>query len=165
MRTVTILLTRYSDWFGKFICGISKYKYSHTSISIDEAEEIFYSFNYKGFVIEKPKKKRVKSRLNGSVCIRIQVPDDNYEIIKQEIEHFVSNREIYTYSRIGVIFCLLHIPFKFKNQYFCSQFVAEILSQAGVVELKKKEELYLPGQFIDGFESIFSKKQVIYNEI
>lgn len=165
MRTVTILLTRYSDLFGRFICRISTNKYSHASISIDREEEIFYSFNYKGFVIEKPKSKRPKSRLNGSVCIRMHIPDENYEIIRREIERFVTNRESYAYSRVGVILCLLHIPFKFENKYFCSQFVAEILTQAGVVELKKKEELYLPGQLMDEFESLFSAKQIVYDAI
>lgn len=60
MKTVTILLTKYSDLFGRFISGISKYGYSHASISIDEKEEIFYSFNVKGFAIEKPKKRTPK---------------------------------------------------------------------------------------------------------
>ena len=69
MRTVTILLTKYSGWFGRFICAISKNGYSHASISIDGAEEIFYSFNYKGFVIEKPKKYIPRKRMPGSVCI------------------------------------------------------------------------------------------------
>lgn len=60
MKTVTILLTKYSDFVGRFICKISKNKYSHASISIDEEEEIFYSFNIKGFAIEKPKKRMPK---------------------------------------------------------------------------------------------------------
>ena len=40
MKTVTVLLTRYSDLFGKVICTISKYSYSHASISVDDEEEI-----------------------------------------------------------------------------------------------------------------------------
>ncbi len=75
MKTVTILLTWYSGLFGRFICGISKHGYSYASISIDGAEEIFYSFNYKGFVVEKPKKRFPRSRMAGSMCIRMQVPE------------------------------------------------------------------------------------------
>lgn len=163
MRTVTILLTRYSDWFSKFISLISRESYSHASISIDGEEEIFYSFNYKGFVIEKPKKRMPRTRLKGSACIRMQVSEEVYAAIEQEIRHFLDKKEIYAYSQIGVILCLFHIPYKFKNQYFCSQFVAEILSRTGAVELKKKETLYLPGQLIDGIECCFSKKQIVYD--
>jgi len=46
MKTVTILLTKYSDWFSVFLCKICRNTYSHASISIDGNEEIFYSFNY-----------------------------------------------------------------------------------------------------------------------
>lgn len=165
MKTVTILLTKYSDLVGRFICKISKNKYSHASISIDEEEKIFYSFNTKGFVIEKPKKRMPKKRLPGSVCIRMQVPEETYELIKREIECFLDKKEQYAYSRFGVVLCLLHIPYKFENKYFCSQFVAEILSRAGAVELKKKETLYLPGQLLDGFECLYSRKQIAYNAV
>ena len=92
MKTVTILLTKYSDLVGRFICRISKNRYSHASISIDEAEEIFYSFNTKGFVIEKPKKRMPKKRIPGSVCIRMQVPAETYELIKKEIDHFIEKK-------------------------------------------------------------------------
>ena len=165
MKTITILLTKYSDPFGRFICGISKNRYSHASISIDETEEIFYSFNTKGFVIEKPKKRIPKKRMPGSVCIRMQVPEETYELIKREIAYFLDKREQYAYSRLGVVLCLLHIPYKFENKYFCSQFVAEILSRAGAIELKKKETLYLPGQLLDGIEYLFSQKQIVYNAV
>ncbi len=165
MKTVTILLTRYSDLFGRFISGISRHGYSHASISIDEKEEIFYSFNKKGFVIEKPKKRKSKARRFGSVCIRMQVPESTYALIKEEINQFLEKKEQYTYSSLGVVLCLLHIPHKFKDQYFCSQFVAEILARAGAIELKKKESLYLPGQLIDGMECLFGAKQLVYNII
>ena len=165
MKTVTILLTKYSDWFGKFICAISKNSYSHASISIDGAEEIFYSFNYKGFVIEKPKKYAFRKRMPGSVCIRMQVPEETYMLISEEIKQFIMKKDQFIYSRWGVLLCLLHVPHKFQNRYFCSQFVAEVLSQAGAVELKKKECLYLPGQLIDGIKCPFSKKQLVYDVI
>ena len=165
MKTVTILLTKYSDFLGRFISGISKYHYSHASISIDGEEEIFYSFNMKGFVIEKPKKRYPKKRMPGSVCIRMQVPESTYEAIQEEIGRFLAEREQYRYSRIGVLLCLLYIPYKFKSSYFCSQFVAEVLAKAGAIELKKKESLYLPGQLLEGMECLFSGKQLVYNVV
>lgn len=40
MKTVTILLTKYTDIGSKIISMISPYGYTHASISIDEKEEI-----------------------------------------------------------------------------------------------------------------------------
>ena len=101
----------------------------------------------------------------GSVCIRMQVPEETYALIEEEIRQFLVKKEQYGYSRWGVILCLLHIPHKFRNRYFYSQFVAEVLLQAGAVELKKKESLYLPGQLIDDIVCLFSAKELVYNII
>lgn len=165
MKTVTILLTRYSDMMGRFICRISRHQYSHASVSIDDKEEVFYSFNKKGFVIEKPKTYIPKLRRKGSICIRMQVPEDIHKKITEEIERFLNRREELKYSNLGVLLCLLHVPHKFENRYFCSQFVAEVLASAGAIELHKKETLYLPGQLVDGIESCFAPKQIVYNVI
>ena len=165
MKTVTILLTKYSDWFSVFLCKICRNTYSHASISIDGNEEIFYSFNYKGFVIEKPKKYAPKTRMQGSMCIRMQVPESVHKKLETELERFVNNREIFSYSTLGVILCLLHIPHKFKNSYFCSQFVAELLSSTGAAKLKKNESLYLPMHFVDRMECDHSAVQIVKNVI
>lgn len=165
IKTVTILLTKYSDFWGRIIRGINGEGYSHASISMDEEEEIFYSFNFKGFAIEKPKKRKPKKQAPGNACIRIQVPESIYAIIQEEINEFLEDVEKYRYTKLGLVLCILRIPHKFKNQYFCSQFVAEVLSRAGAIKLKKNESLYLPSHFIDGFECLFSKKQLVYNAI
>lgn len=165
MKTVTILLTKYSDFFGRLLRGINGRGYSHASISIDEKEEIFYSFNFKGFAIEKPKKYIPKKKVPGSLYIRIQIPEKAYEIIKNEIYQFVNERENYTYSKLGVVLCVLRIPHKFKKRYFCSQFVAELLKKSGAVQLQKNESLYLPNHFIQGFSCLYSSKNFMYSTI
>ncbi len=86
MKTVTILLTKYSDSLGRFISKISKNGeagYSHTSICLDENDETFYSFNTKGFAIEKPKERTPRLRMLGSLAIRFKVPD-HIHLKKQE---------------------------------------------------------------------------------
>jgi len=164
-KQIVILLTKYSDLFSKLICGISKNKYSHASICIDEQEEIFYSFNKRGFVIEKPKKRFPKTRVAGSAIIRMRVPESTYDLIKKEVECFVEKRKTYSYSKFGVFLCILGIPHKFEDKYFCSQFVAELLQKTGAARLYKKECLFFPGQFIDKMECLFGEKQIVYNVI
>ena len=115
--------------------------------------------------MEKPKKYTPKLRKPGSICIRMQVPEETYQQIETEIQLFLAKKEKLNYSRVGVRLCLLQIPYKFENKYFCSQFVAEVLAKVGAVKLRKKESLYLPGQLLDGIEGCFSPKQIVYNVI
>ena len=103
--------------------------------------------------------------MQGSMCIRMQVPESVHKKLETELERFVNNREMFSYSTLGVILCLLHIPHKFKNSYFCSQFVAEMLSSTGAAKLKKNESLYLPMHFVDRMECDHSAVQIVKNVI
>ncbi len=153
IRQITLLLTRHHDPFSNYICWASRSEYSHASLSIDPEENEFYSFNRKGFVVEYPKDRKRKCE---SMSIRISVSEEVYGRLQKEIEHFLEKRKSYHYALLGAFCCSIHIPVKFKNGYFCSQFVAEILERAGVAALKKKKsELYLPNHLIDGLEYHF----------
>ncbi|MBQ9701247.1 MAG: hypothetical protein IJV71_11595 [Lachnospiraceae bacterium] len=168
MKTVTILLTKYSDWLGRFISKINKNGeagYSHASICLDEDDETFYSFNAKGFAIEKPKERTPRLRMPGSLAIRFQVPEHIHQKMQELIDRFVAAREQYTYSGRGVFLCLLHIPHKFEKRYFCSQFVAEVLERAGAAKLNRRKSLFLPNHFLKDIEALFSKKQLAYNVV
>lgn len=68
------------------------------SISIDEKEEVFYSFNTKGFTIEKPKKYIPKLRQQGSLCIRMKVTEEIHKRIAGEIEKFLNRKDELKYS-------------------------------------------------------------------
>ncbi len=148
-KTVTILLTRYSDLFSNFLYVISKKGYTHASLSLDENDENFYSFNVKGFTIEKPKKRISRKRKAGSVCIRLQVSEEAHHILETLMKQFVENKTKYTYSKLGVFLCLIRIAHKFENSYFCSQFVAEMLHISNAVSLSKDASLYLPNELIE----------------
>lgn len=78
MKTITILLTGYSDWFGRFIRVISRSGYSHASLSIDGTEEVFYSFNGKGVAVEEPKKRRSR---------RMNRPLSSRQVKKEKLRH------------------------------------------------------------------------------
>ena len=52
-RKIYILLTRFHDFGSKMVRCLTGYKYSHTSIGLDEDMNTFYSFVCKGFIVEK----------------------------------------------------------------------------------------------------------------
>lgn len=152
MKEVSILLTKYSDWISSMVYILCGKGYTHASISLEENFDTYYSFNYRGFAVEtisKHKKRGVKK----SRCYRLEITEQSYKIIKNRIQDMEAHRSAYQYTRIGVLFCLLHIPFHWKRHYFCSQFVAELLESSGAIELSKPSNFFLPNNFIPLLEN------------
>ena len=147
LHKVTILLTKYGDPFSKFIKLMSRCEYTHASISLDEEEDLFYSFNLKGFVEERWKNKRSKYLLSGRRYIHLYVTEEVFNKLKTEIEAFKNRKQELSYSAVGTVLSLFRIPSFFKKRYFCSRFVAEILHSSGALKLKRTASLYLPVHF------------------
>jgi hypothetical protein len=151
-QKISILLTKYSSNFSKAFGLVSGYRYTHASIGLDGVNKRFFSFNSKkGFSIELPERKK---KDEPCIMYRLTVTQEAYQDILERIHFFEGNPERYRYNYIGVALCLLRIPFKFRNRYFCSQFVSELLSLSGAASLRKRPEVYLPGFFRQeaGFE-------------
>lgn len=161
MKKITLSLVKYSDFLGKFVTTVSRGGYNHVSISLDENEEVFYSFNYKGFAIEKQKSKKYQASIYENMHIQIYIPDEIYTVLENEIKQFVENKERYSYTKFGLVLCFLHIPHKFKNKYFCSQFVMELIANAGIVDIKRNESCYLPYHFVDHIHYLFPIKKTV----
>lgn len=76
----------------------------------------------------------------------LAVSDQAYQDIQGRIAVFQQRRGEYRYTRLGVLCCLLRIPFLWRRHYFCSQFVAEVLQQSDAFPLAGRAQLYLPNQ-------------------
>lgn len=146
MKKITILLTKYSDWISSFVYHVAGKGYTHASLGLEEEPGVYYSFNYKGFCVETLEKHRRRG-VEQSMSCEVEVSDEAYRRLVEQISWFKQHREEFKYTRLGVAFCLLHIPFRWKQHYFCSQFVAEQLIRSGAVALNRAAELYLPNHF------------------
>ena len=143
MKKIVVLLTRYSDRISNFVYHVAGHGYTHASLGLEEQPEVFYSFNYKGFCVETLEKHRRRGVEKSMLC-EVEISEEAYQNIHKQIRQFEKHRAELNYTRVGVAFCLLHLPFRWKGHYFCSQFVAEMLQSSGAVRMKKKPELYLP---------------------
>lgn len=146
MRQISILLTRYADWFSNLVYYVGGQGFTHCSIALEENQNAYYSFNYRGFTIETLEKHKHQG-VKNSRCIQLRVPDEAYAAIKHRIQNMLQNRSVYRYTRFGVFCCVFHLPFRRKYHYFCSQFVAELLLESGAVPLKRPSWRYLPNRF------------------
>ena len=145
-RKIFVLLTRFPDNGSKVIEAMTGFYYTHASIGLDEDMNTFYSFVRKGFIVEKvtryirPDREPFPCRL-----YEIEVSQKVYDSVKKILQLFTEYKGDLRYSRIGIAAVLLQIPFRQKYHYVCSQFVAEVLKHAQVVQLRKDSALYRPG--------------------
>ena len=148
-RKIYILLTQFPGWNSRAIQLWTRFPYTHASLGLEEDLNTFYSFVYKGFIVERITRYNKPGRKPFPCALYcLDVPDHIYWNTKQLVQSFQSNRTSLHYSRLGVVMGLiLRIPFRRKNHYFCSQFVAEVLSRCRAMRLKKDTTLYLPKDF------------------
>lgn len=147
MKTVFILFTKHKDWFAQFLSVVRHHHYTHVSLSINDDHNVFYSFNVKGFCSETIEKHR-KHGITQIALYQLQVADNVYTQIETELQKTITHKDEMKYSFVGVVLTLLHIPFHWKNRYFCSEFIATLLKKSGAVHLHRSPSLYLPEQLL-----------------
>ena len=147
-KKVYILLTRLPNSAAPIIEAMTGSYYTHTSIGLEEDMNTYYSFGFKGFVAEKITQ-RVRPDKTPFPCqlYELPVPVAVYDSIKEIIARFQTHSEELYYSHLGVVLCLLRIPFRRKRHYFCSQFVADVLKQSNAARLRKSSTLYVAQDF------------------
>lgn len=144
-RKISIMLTRFSDNGSKTISVLTRFYYTHASIGLEEDRNTFYSFVTKGFLVEKVTR-YIRPDWAPVPCVVYEIPvsEEHYQRIKEIISSFVEQKKTLQYSKIGVAAALLNIPFKRKNHYFCSQFVADVLRQSNTIRMHKDSTLIFP---------------------
>lgn len=144
-KSIYILLTRFGDNASKAVSCLTRSYYTHASIGLEEDMNTFYSFVYKGFIVEKVTR-YIKPGKDPMPCAlyEIKVSEKTYRRVKEMINKFVNTKERFSYTSFGVAMCLFGIPHKENKCYFCSQFVAEVLKKCNAATIKKNSALYLP---------------------
>lgn len=147
-KKVYILLTRLHDRGSRAAGFFASCYYTHSSIGLEEDMNTFYSFMVNGF-IEEDVSRFLRSKYKPFPCkvYEIEVSEEVYNKIKGIINQFKINRNIYEYTKIGVVSGLFRIPRKRKYEYFCSHFVAHVLEKGKAIKLKKSSALYFPRDF------------------
>lgn len=150
-REISILFTRYTDKFSKLLHLISGFGFTHVSISLDNSQDYFYSFNTKGFRREYPQKH--KNRTKESLCFKLMITEEEYNKLNNIINNFLEKSDKLSYNWIGIILCIIGIPVFLENRFFCSQWVAFALEAAGICLFTKNISKYLPSSLKKELES------------
>lgn len=140
-RNVYIVLSQTSTYPARAIRLYTHEPYAHASIAFDEDLKEMYSFARKGIYnpfnagfIREYIDKGVFGRFSSTECsiFRLQITEQQYINLRNEIDVFKRNRDNYSYNYLGLIGAAFNIPIRSKQRYFCSQFVAYVLEQSGI---------------------------------
>lgn len=141
MKSIYIILTQSGTEISKLIKLFTKEPYNHSSICIDESFNEFYSFGRKkanyvlpgGFIIENAFK-HVFAKYEKVPCLILKkdVTDEQYENLKNNINHFIENNNSFSYAIIGLLLANTNFTFVNKSKFFCSQFVAKLLNDISI---------------------------------
>ncbi len=153
---VYILLIRTNTWFSRLIGHITGASFTHASVCLDPGSGELYSFARRHTHLPLPAgftRERLDEGLMGRdpqipcALYRVEVSPEVRAYIERRLALMESRQRELKYSLIGTVFCFFHRPRARKDRYFCSQFVAELLSDSGAIRLKKPASLYHPCDF------------------
>ena len=155
-HVIYILLTHSGSLLSKCINVYTKEPYTHVSIALDTNLKELYSFGrihpsnpiFAGFVKE--------DIINGTYArfpetrcglYSLKVNDIQYRRLKKELRKFKINKDKYGYNLLGLFGVILNIPIERRYNYFCSQFVANLLNNSGIYLFDKPPALVSPRDF------------------
>lgn len=148
---VFILLTLGHTKLSKIITSATGDQFSHASISFNPSLDPLYSFGTKkldgkdrelGFIITDP-----HSHLWGDIPCNYSlyvtfVNKENYAKMQERLKYFILNKDSLKYDFPGLVRIFFKLKSTTQTKWFCSRFVAEILSQGK--EIDNDPSLYRP---------------------
>lgn len=150
-KEIYVLLTDTGTVLTRIIKSFTKDPLNHASIAFDPDLHEVYSFGRKnpnnpffgGFVRENVR----CSFFEESMCAiyRCTVSHAVYSNLRQQVQHFEQNQDMYKYNLVGMLGVLFNIEWERKYSYFCSQFVATMFQRSGMDLVDKSPLLVTPG--------------------
>lgn len=157
-KSIYILLTQTGSLLNKTIKRYTDAPYNHVSIAFDISLREVYSFGrkhprnplYGGFVKEDVYYGTYRY-FPKTTCMlfRLEVSTEEWRRIRRVVSNFQNKQQFYRYNFIGLFGIVVNYPVEFKNAYFCSQFVAEVLKRSGINLWNKPSALVTPNDFLN----------------
>ena len=141
MEKIYIVLTHTGTLLSRLIKAWTKDEFSHVSISLDEKLDQMYSFGrlnpynplYGGFVHEGIKIGTFKRfRKTEALIYALDVTQQQYIQIKNEIIKFEEHKKEYNFNLIGLLAVGFHKKIQLNQSFYCAEFVKYILERGNV---------------------------------
>lgn len=153
---IYIILSKTRTWISRSIGHITKSSYTHVSLSFDNKFDNMYSFARKnpsnpfnaGLTIENINNVVYSNPYCTCLIYKIPVTTEQLELLKNELDIYLSSANLYKYNFLGLFAVLFNKPLKRKNYYFCSQFISTLLSKSTIWYSPKCPELTKPSDLV-----------------
>ncbi|MBQ9781577.1 MAG: hypothetical protein IJW26_00155 [Clostridia bacterium] len=166
MKELFLFVSSTKTKVSKSVSFFTRSKTTHAALCLNGKMNFMYTFGRKtlkpfpaGFVHEDIRK-NILNLHNSCNCevYRFEITDEAYDNLLKEIDKYEREIDKYKYAVLGVWLCLLRIKKTFKYKRFCSQFVANLLSDGAGIKLPYDTSLMRPKDFIkmDIFEKVYS---------
>lgn len=156
-KMVYVLLTDTGTLLTKLIKWYSNAPYNHVSIVFDEKLDEIYSFGRKyprnpliaGFIREDVYFGTYRYFFHTRcLLLKIDVTSIEYIRIRNVIQSFNNNKDIYSYNLLGLVGVAKGHPINQRNKCFCSQFVAEVFEKSYLNLWDRSPALVAPDDFL-----------------
>lgn len=143
--------------FSRFLKLFTKDKYVHCTIATDKKLNNAYSFGRKypcfplpsGFVKENIIKNCNYFKNTISKIYELEIEDDKYYNLINDINNYLDNIDKYKYNIIG-LYDLWKNNIKHRKYHFvCTQFCAKVLIDNNIIDFNKDYSLIKPKDFLN----------------
>jgi len=166
MKEIYIMLSQLGTLVSKSIRLYTGAKYNHASISIDPEIREFYSFARRvryfpliaGFIREVLNEGMFKYYPDTECVIyALPVEDEVYRNTVRLLDRYRKDAMKYKYNFLGFFGVVLNKAFVVENRHTCSEFVANVLHEAGIYTFPKPLPLVRPDDIpgIPGLRKLF----------
>ena len=173
-KPVFIFLSFTNTPFGKAIRSFTGQEFSHASLSMDTTLKNMVSFGTKhdgrlGFIQDESilDKGYINSKDAGYYALYMYMaPPEEYDIMQSVVNDFKDKVDDLKFSFKGCLNLILGKETHDDTQYFCSQFVSIVLSNANPKLINKDPSLITPGDLaqLSRFVKVSEGKINQYNE-
>lgn len=169
---VYILMTYTDTTMAKSIRFFTGDPYSHVSISFDDSLEKMYSFGRKfkdstmSFIDGESINHGLLGDIKGETKYSLYVTyfdDTQVSVMQSKLDEFKAKSNELKFSFLGLFNVALGKETHKSNEYFCSQFVADVLKAGNSNIIKKDPSLYKPYDFAKYKEFHFVERGTLKN--
>ena len=150
---------------AKVIKAFTHDPYSHSSISFDTTLNNMISFNFKGMVDEDIMKgifKTKESDVRYSLYMYMATAEE-YASMKNFVNKLLSKRDNLKYSILGLTNFIFGRGSSREDKFFCSEFVASVITAGNNKIIKKQPYMTSPYYFAKNKNFIFIKTGILKN--
>lgn len=138
---VYVVLTDTGTLFTRLIKAYTRAPYNHASLALDSQLSEMFSFGrlkpnnpLRAGMVKEDVYSGVYRHFPATRCMvmRMKVDPEQKETLREILYRYYANREQYTYNLLGLLCVMMRIQYSPPNAYFCSEFVAGVLKEAGM---------------------------------